>query len=252
MSPKALIVAILAIFVIGCEAGPPVQTNTAQAEPVAKSTTKKQVWPDVLQNVKVTSISPKLTTKNYVLVFDGSGSMADSCGRITDRKIAVAKEAARAWIKSVPADANVGLVSFHSQQGHWTKLSLSKDRQAFVNAINSVRAGGNTPLATAFKQAFSDLTLEGQAQLGYGEYVIVTITDGEADDIKALSEWVEYILKTSPIQIYTIGLCIKANHTLYQPKKTTYRSAESPEELSKGLQDVLAESEDFVMQDFKK
>jgi Ca-activated chloride channel homolog len=252
MSPKALIVAILAIFVIGCEAGPPVQTNIAQAEPVATPKVKKQVWPDVLQNVKVTSISPNLTTKNYVLVFDGSGSMADTCGKIVNRKIETAKEAARTWIKSVPADANVGLVSFHSQQGHWTKLPLSKDRQAFVNAINSVRAGGNTPLATAFKQAFNDLTLEGQSQLGYGEYVIVTITDGEADDIRALSEWVEYILRNSPIQIYTIGLCIKTNHTLYQPNKTTYKSADNPEELVQGLKDVLAESEDFVLQDFKK
>jgi Ca-activated chloride channel homolog len=252
MLPKVLIIGLMTIFMLGCEMPP---APPAAAQPKAAPEQVKQeakVWPDVLQNVKATSVSPNLTAKNYVLVFDGSGSMGDAaCGNGRPR-IEPAKDAALTWIKSIPKEANVGLVAFHTNQGQWTKLPLSKDRESFVKAIKSVRSGGNTPLATAFNQAFNDLTLMAQSQLGYGEYTIVTITDGEADNISALSQWVEYILRVSPIQIYTIGFCIKTNHTLYQPGKTTYRSANSPEELAKGLKDVLAEAEDFVVQDFKK
>jgi Ca-activated chloride channel homolog len=251
MSPKALIVSLVTVLMFGCGMPP---APSAVAQPKAAPVQMKQeakVWPDVL-SVKNASVVPDPSTKNYILVFDGSGSMGDvACGGGRPR-IEPAKEAALTWMKSIPKDANVGLVAFHTQQGHWTKLPLSKDREAFTKAIKSVRAGGNTPLATAFNQAFNDLTFQAQYQGGYGDYTIVTITDGEADNIGALSQWVEYILKISPIQIYTIGFCIQTNHTLSQPGKTTYRSANNPEELAKGLKDVLAEAEDFVMQDFRK
>ena len=108
------------------------------------------------------------------------------------------------------------------------------------------------PLAAAFNDAFNYLTQQAQSQLGYGEYTIVTTTDGEADSVPELSRRVERILKVSPIQIYTIGFCIEQNHALNQPGRTIYRSANNPKELAEGMQDVLAEAEDFSVQDFKK
>lgn len=252
MSPKITVIAVLAIFLFGCGSNPPPPSSAASTQKAEQKTEVVHTWPNVIKTEKPVSVSQNLVTKNYVLVFDGSGSMGDtSCGGGRPR-IEPAKEAALAWIQSIPSDANVGLVAFHTRQGTWTRIGLSKDRSKIVKAIKSIRAGGNTPLATAFSKAFNYLTLEGQSQLGYGEYSVVTITDGEADNIGALSEWVEYILRTTPIQIYTIGFCIRTNHTLYQPGRTTYKSANNPEELARGLQDVLAEAEDFTVQDFTK
>jgi hypothetical protein len=45
--------------------------------------------------------------------------------------------------------------------------------------------------------------------------------------------------------LHTIGFDIGEGHSLNQPGKTDYSSAQNPEQLRKSLQDVLAESEEF-------
>jgi Ca-activated chloride channel homolog len=256
MKLKSLAVILLTVMLLGCESGPPpAATKVAQAKPTSVEAKKvapvaPQVWPFIASDEKeAPRLTTNLTEKNYVFVFDGSGSMGDTaCGGGRPR-VEPAKKAAKEWAKSVPADANIGLVAFH--YGGWTRLKLSKDRKAFDAAVDKISSGGNTPLASAFRDAFEELTRQGQSQLGYGEYTIVTTTDGEADSIQALSKWVDYILQISPIQIYTIGFCIAENHTLNQPKKTTYRKADDLQSLKKGLQEVLAEAPDFDVSNFK-
>lgn len=54
----------------------------------------------------------------------------------------------------------------------------------------------------------------------------------------------------SPIQIHTIGFCIGPDHSLNIPGRTMYKAADNPQQLEKGLQDVLAESETFDVSDF--
>jgi Ca-activated chloride channel family protein len=252
MTPKVVVIILMALFLSGCGSTPPPSISANSGQQVTEQKKETKVWPDVIKTDKPAPVSLNLMAKNFVLVFDGSGSMGDtSCGGGRPR-IESAKDVALTWIQSVPKDANIGLVAFHTRQGTWTKIDLTSDRRKITEALQSVRAGGNTPLATAFSKAFTYLTLAGQSQLGYGEYTLVTITDGEADNIGALSEWVEFILRTTPIQIYTIGFCIHTNHTLYQPGRTDYRSANSPEELARGLQDVLAEAENFDVKDFNR
>jgi uncharacterized protein with von Willebrand factor type A (vWA) domain len=259
MKHKTLIILFLVIFTAGCESGPPPVSTVPKAQAQVQTQTKpimsdpapvqQKVWPFLTGQPENAKLAGRLTEKNFVFVFDGSGSMGDSaCGNGRPR-VEPAKRAAIEWSKSVPSDANIGLIAFHYKG--WTHLLPSKDRQAFVNAIQKIEAGGNTPLASAFRDAYEDLTRQAQAQLGYGEYTIVTTTDGEADSIQALSKWVDYILQVSPIQIYTIGFCIKSNHTLNQPMKTTYKSANEPGELAKGLREVLAEAPDFDVASFR-
>ncbi len=249
---------LVGLLALGCESAPPPHTQTAKAPQTDKSqqssaprtSEKNQAWPYISEAKEGTSLASNLTGRNFVFVFDGSGSMGGTaCGGGRPR-ILPAKEAAIQWERSAPADANIGLVAFH--RGGWTRIPPTRDRQAFEQAIHSVESGGNTPLAAAFNDAFNYLTQQAQSQLGYGEYTIVTTTDGEADSVPELSRRVERILKVSPIQIYTIGFCIEQNHALNQPGRTIYRSANNPKELAEGLQDVLAEAEDFSVQDFKK
>ena len=93
--------------------------------------------------------------------------------------------------------------------------------------------------------AYKVFTEQGRRQLGYGEYTIVVVTDGYANSISRLKGVVDKILSKSPITIYSIGFCIGEEHSLNQPGRTIYKSADNPEQLQKGLQDVLAESETF-------
>jgi uncharacterized protein with von Willebrand factor type A (vWA) domain len=154
------------------------------------------------------------------------------------------------WSKSVPDGANVGLVSFHN--GIWSLQPLtpaSKDQ--LISVVQKIQQGGNTPLSAALKASFDMLTKQGIQQLGYGEYTMVVITDGQAKSANRLNKLVHFVLNNSPIQIYTIGFGIGTNHTLNQPGLTQYKPAENLTELQKGLKEVLAEAETFDETEFK-
>jgi Ca-activated chloride channel family protein len=230
----------------------PVKTATSSAQPnqpppAAAQTQAKAsqtVWPHLAEDPEEKKLAQNLTAKNYVLIFDGSGSMGEVKCSDNRKKIDVAREAVVEWSKSVPENANIGLVAFHNEGWITGKLSETR-RQDFINSVNAVIYGGKTPLTKAFQLAYSDLTRQAQKQLGYGEYTIVVVTDGIANNVGNLSQIVEAILQATPINIYTIGFCIGENHTLNQPGKTLYKAADNPQELRQGLKAVLAEADTF-------
>jgi uncharacterized protein with von Willebrand factor type A (vWA) domain len=197
------------------------------------------------------NLASNLTTRNFMLIFDGSGSMNESQCSGASRKIDIAKQAVVAWSKSVPTDANLGLYAFHSNGILSLPLSAG-NRDGFMQSVMSIRAGGNTPLTQAMLQSFEALTKEGRRQLGYGEYTIVVVTDGIANNATRLKSAVEMILGQTPIIIYSIGFCIGSQHSLNQPGRTLYKSAGNPDQLRQGLQEVLAESEVFDEQEFSE
>ena len=185
--------------------------------------------------------------KNYYLVLDGSGSMEeDSCGS-NESKISVARKATVEWSKTVPEDANLGLLIF-SREGIVQKVPLGKgkeNRDAFVKAVSGARADGGTPLYTAMKLGYRALEEQGRKQLGYGEYHLVLVTDGEANLGEDPRSMVDYIVSSSPVMITTIGFCIGNKHSLNQPGRVIYHEANNPTALREGLKDVLAESPVF-------
>jgi uncharacterized protein with von Willebrand factor type A (vWA) domain len=167
-----------------------------------------------------------------------------------NRKIDTAKKAVVEWSKSVPTRANVGLVSFHN--GVWSLQPLTPaSKERLISTVLNITQGGRTPLSEAFQKSFLMLTKQGLQQLGYGEYTIVVITDGEASSRVQLNKWVHFVLDNSPIQIYTIGFGIGTDHTLNQPGLTQYKPAENLAELQMGLKEVLAEAETFDETEFK-
>ena len=219
--------------------------------PPSSSTTKTDVWPFASQESSDRAVAENLTARNFLLIFDGSGSMRESECAGSSQKINVAKKAVKAWSRSVPVDANLGLYAFHNQ-GKLTLPLATSNREAFMKAIDQIEAGGNTPLTQAMLYAYKTFTEQGQRQLGYGEYTIVVVTDGIANSVDDLQRVVDMILAKTPIMIYSIGFCIGENHSLNQPGRTLYRSADNPQQLQEGLQDVLAESEFFDEDAFSK
>ena len=221
-----------------------VVTQQNAADPLAKAA-EPAVWPPPVKDQANILPADQWTGKNYVMIFDGSGSMGDQRCSGNTTKSAVAKDAVADWAQSVPDGANLGLVVF-DQKGFSARLQLGQgDRQQFVQQVQAVVPGSTTPLTQAVQAAYELLTDQARRQLGYGEYHMVIVTDGAANLPDELTRAVNAVLARSPILISTIGLCIATTHSLNQPGRTIYKAADNPEALRQGLQDILAESESF-------
>lgn len=203
------------------------------------------IWPPPAKDQNSITVADTLIQKNYVMIFDGSGSMSGKRCSGERTKSEVAKEAVADWAKSVPADARLGLVAFDAS-GFSVRLQLGQDTpQQFIEKVEVIMPNGGTPLAKSVRVAYEMLTEQARKQLGYGEYHIVIVTDGVADKPQQLTQTVNKVLRRSPIMISTIGFCIADTHSLHQPGRIIYKAADNPEALRQGLQDVLAESESF-------
>lgn len=202
----------------------------------------EETWPppSITEDVEVDL--KNAGAKNYYIIFDGSGSMAGE-------KIEIAKKAFVRFIKSIPDKSNIGLTSFDANGFH-ERAPLGSPKNKIIEEVNKIRAGGNTPLGGCIEIAYQKLGLQAKKQMGYGEYTLIILTDGQATDGSKMGEAVDLILKETPIAIHTIGLKIGTGHALNQPGRIYYKAAENSEELSKGLESVLAETENFTVTDF--
>jgi Ca-activated chloride channel homolog len=187
-------------------------------------------------------LDPLLTRRNFLIVLDGSGSMRDAQCSGNLPKIDAAKQAIAAFATKLKPEDNLGLCAFDSQ-GVTERSPLSLNRNAFNQALQAVRSDSNTPLGTAVKLGYSRLQEQAKHQLGYGEYYMVVVTDGEADKGNDPRDIVNKIVSQSPVVISTIGFCIGQGHSLNRPGLTMYHDATNLKELNQGLESVLAESE---------
>jgi hypothetical protein len=195
-------------------------------------------------------VASDLTRSNYYVVFDASGSMTDSRCAGDRSKLEVAKQALLRFASRLPANANLGLHVFDAQ-GIRQVLPLGPlDREALEHNVRSIRAGGGTPLAESALEAYAVLTAQGRKQLGYGEYHLVIVTDGEAtgEDPRAA---VNRIVGESPVIVNTIGFCISDTHSLNQAGRVVYKAADNPAALEQTLADVLAEAPSFDVTRFE-
>jgi hypothetical protein len=260
MNPKWILVLMAAVFVYGVAkkmtrpeplVGTPMSVSTEQApddedkDEVAQPPTLGEpdvdAWPPVGDSGSVSS------AVNYYVVLDGSGSMARrECAGEGGRKIEVAIEAVRNFVKEIPVEANVGLAVFDLRDLSERVPIGADNRDAISQALGRVRAGEGTPLRSAVHLAYDRLTKQASKQLGYGEYHLVVVTDGKPDPREEdPTEEVNKILADSPVVLHTIGFCIDPDHVLNQPGRAYYASASNPEELQSGLKSVLAEAPTF-------
>lgn len=245
------VIAITGTIVGACDDGGNNQqsgnTSTQSATLANTSTASSKevfVWPG--KNDKV-AISGNLVTSNYMIVYDGSGSMGDpdpKCGiERPNTKHAEGLKAVKEFVKAIPDEANVGLYVFDSR-GRKIQVALGENNKGKVlTGLDSVRPGDGTPLGEAVKVGYTALTAQAQKQLGYGRYSLVVVTDGAAGDANYLARVVDYVVEKSPVEIHAIGFCLGEGHTLNQVGRTFYASAKNPADLLKGLKGVLAETD---------
>lgn len=206
-------------------------------------------WPAIAE--EGTAIASNLLASNYYIVLDGSGSMAERECSGGQTKLEAAKTALAAFSQSIPGDANIGLYIFDNN-GKRERVELGPNNQArFSDAVFRASANHGTPLKSAIRSAYIALETQAKNQLGYGEYHLVVVTDGQASSgSENPSEFVNLILEKSPVVIHTIGFCIDDRHSLNQPGRTYYRQANNPQSLQQGLTEVLAEAPDFDVDSF--
>jgi hypothetical protein len=192
-------------------------------------------------------------TRNFYFIFDGSGSMSEALTRQCKgdkrfgSKLEGAKWAVEQFLPLVPPDVNVGLWVFDTH-GNSERVTLGPDRRAsFLAEVKKIRAGGKTPLSESIEQGVNRLLQQRDHQLGYGEFRLVVVTDGEATG-RPLPQAVTYAGERR-IPIYTIGLCLGTDHAL-RKSSVSYRPADSIEALKLGLEETLAETNIFDPQTF--
>lgn len=248
-----VVAGIAAGFAGGCgPSSPPPTSSSPPPSAAANKATDKALtppWPPAVD--QASAVSQDLFAKNYYVVLDGSGSMKESACSGNQIKMEAAKSAVAAFAASVPADANLGLQVFDNRGvREWLPLGTG-NRERFTQLVNQVRPTGNTPLRDSVDEAYAKLIAQGRKQLGYGEYHLVIVTDGEANAGQDPTPSVNALLKNSPIVLHTVGFCIGGNHSLNQAGRTLYKAADNPDALRQGLADVLAESPTFSVSKFK-
>ena len=224
----------------------PVAASPAPATPVVDST-PSPVWPHTPANAQIT-LAPNLLQKNYLVVFDESGSMGESACKDKGRsKDVVAKEAVTEFGGVVPGEANLGLVIFDDVTSVRVQLGVgSVNRDQFKKAIASTRPGrGGTPLHSAMRLGYQELLRQAQSQLGYGEYHLIVVTDGESNGNNEDPSPLVTQLRKTPVVLHTLGFCIGEKHSLNQPGVTFYQEAGDLLSLRTGLKSVLAEAPAF-------
>ncbi|MBI3917231.1 MAG: VWA domain-containing protein [Betaproteobacteria bacterium] len=204
-------------------------------------------WPP---SGKVDRMAPDPVTRNFYVVLDGSGSMNERACRGDGRKIDQAKAALEVFSKAVPRNVNLGLLVF-DRRGVSERVALATDnRQAFMQQVLATNPSGGTPLRGAIALARLRLEEQGRRQLGYGEYNLVVVTDGEASSGQDPRQEVNDMLARSPIIVHTIGFCISSNHSLNQAGRTVYKAANDRADLERGLEAALAEAPKFTADRF--
>jgi Ca-activated chloride channel homolog len=207
-------------------------------------------WPNMTDNTAVNQ-QDKLA-KNYYVILDDSGSMdSNDCAEGYTSKLSAAIDALAAFAEGLPPQANLGVMSFNL--GKFSELlPLGKHSTNDIHNLSGrMKPGGNTPLATAITRGYDAINKQAMAQLGYGEYHLVVITDGMASDGEYPDTIVTKILTESPVDVHTIGFCIGTEHVLNQPRYLSYQAANNVQALRQGLQDVLAEAPAFTVSSFK-
>jgi hypothetical protein len=186
--------------------------------------------------------------RNFYFIFDGSGSMSEALNKQCKgdkrfgSRLEGAKWAVGQFLPHVSRDVHLGLWIFDAR-GNSERVALGPDNRAqFLTEVQKTRAGGNTPLTESIEQGVNRLVQQRDKQLGYGEFRLIVVTDGQATG-RPLPQAVAYA-QEHRIPLYTIGLCLGAEHEL-RKSSVSYRAADSIEALKRGLEETLAETNVF-------
>lgn len=177
--------------------------------------------------------------ENVVIILDDSGSMKTPMSSGSSR-IEAAKSAITSVLKQFPRDTKLGLLLLNGARNkdHWAippnPLSVSQA----TSLVAAIRAEGGTPLGDKMREG-ADALLKLREKQVYGNYRLIIVSDGEAEDKKLLESYLPDILSRG-IMVNVIGVDMKKDHSL-ATRVHSYRRADDQAALEKAIEEVLAE-----------
>jgi Mg-chelatase subunit ChlD len=241
---KTVLFSVAALSIVGCNQSSNSGSSSNATSNGSSASAQKRVksdWPylSTIDQSQV-GIESDLLLKNYIVVFDDSGSMDGS-------KIVDGKNAVKQFINNIPDGVNVAFSTLNKG----LRQGFTQDKQMLLRAVSQVNAGGGTPLETSIKLGFHTITKQAQKQLGYGQFGIIVVTDGDPSAGEDPTGIVNKLINETPIEVHTIGFHLGSNHVLNSPGRTFYTSASNVADLVNAMTSVLAESESFDVSEFK-
>lgn len=182
-------------------------------------------------------------TDNIVIILDASGSMKDKFrADETKSKMDAAKEALKEVLAKVPDGTNIGLLVFSGRNipDEWVYPLRPKDTAKLMNAIDMLQPEGGTPLGRYMRIGANRLLQQREKQYNYGNYRLLIVTDGEAQDADRVAQHTPEILNRQ-IRLDVIGVDMKTEHKL-ATDADSYRRADNPGELVAAVSQILAET----------
>ena len=208
-------------------------------------------WPPLPDSGNSFSAPIDLLKVNYYVILDGSASMGKSQCSGGRNKMPDAVDALMTFVDAVPQDANIGVSVFNNNR-IMELLSLQSSGTINTAMLSQMVPGGATLQRSAMHYAYAEMISQGERQLGYGEYHLVVISGGMATEGEDPAAVVRRLLSESPVNLYTIGFCSGADHSLDQPGFISYRAADSLEALKQGLGEVLAKAPSSTLDSFQE
>ncbi len=188
--------------------------------------------------------------KNVVIIFDDSGSMGGGKTNSKSSKMIRAKKATKAFISELPNGYNLGIYALNS--GYIFNLQSLTDtkKKKAISVISNLISKGKTPIGSSLVYASNVLLKQRKQQAGYGDFTIVIVTDGAADNSLYMLREVDNTINNN-IAIKTIGLDIRY-HKLQDV--TDFTQASSVEQLTVAMKKAINAEIDlmssFEPQDF--
>lgn len=178
--------------------------------------------------------------QTVVIVFDDSGSMDETMRSTGVRRIDAAKRALSNVLEQLPADTQVGVLALNSRvAGSPWVVPLGTIDPSWRANVASLEAVGGTPLGEYLKAA-ADALLEARARQIYGEYRLLVVTDGEANDSDLVDTYLPQVLARG-LTIDAIGVDMESDHSL-ATKVNSYRRADDDSSLQEAISQVFAET----------
>lgn len=184
-----------------------------------------------------------LHTENIIVILDASGSMNDKFRADQSKsKMEAAKEALREVLAKVPENTHIGLLVFSGSnvQDDWVYPLGPKNTERLMTAIELPQPGGGTPLGKYMRIGANRLLEQREKQYNYGNYRLLIVTDGVANDEAKVAQYTPEIIDKQ-IRVDVIGVDMQTDHLLAKDADS-YRRADNPGALVAAVSQILAET----------
>ncbi len=188
-------------------------------------------------------VHPVSAEQTVVVVLDDSGSMSEwmrsTRGRL--RRMDAAKQALLEVLDNLPLDTSVGVLALNSRVNgsNWIVPLGDTSTAGRQDKIRRIEADGGTPLGE-FLRVGADELLRARSSQSYGNYRLLVVTDGEANDGELVEAYVPQILARGII-LDVIGVDMAAQHSL-ATQAHSYRRADDEASLTQAISEVFAET----------